>query len=741
MAYLKEFFTANDDTAELIHNLKPNFGYNGFGEVIFMRTYSRSKSDGGQENWNDVVLRVTNGVFSIRKDWYAKNRVEWNEEWWQTYARRFAVSLFNMYWMPPGRGLWAMGTPFIQERGSMALYNCAFTLLTSANLADDIEWLMDSLMLGVGVGFEPVRENLLCQPPKGTFTYIIDDTREAWCRSVRLLIEAYTIPGAKLPNFDYSLVRPEGLPIKGFGGLSSGPDPLKRLHTHIKTFFNRFMNEAGYDVVRLKADIANAVGVCVVAGNVRRSAEIAMGSIKDQTFLELKNYEMHPDRKAIGWMSNNTVKCIDDDDFELLGEIAKRVIVRGEPGFANLRNFPIGRVGKRVRYPSGRKDKSVGLNPCGEITLEHRETCNVVETCPTRCPDIQTWYEACSFASFYASTVSLLPTHQPSTNAVVATNRRIGVSIIDGAFWIQDQGLHKVTKYLRNGYKVVKQTNRWANGEAGVPEAIKVTTIKPGGTVPKLTGGVGGIGFATFNLTLRRVRVAANNPIVKVLDKAKVPREVDIFDAKTFIYQFPTHQKGKPAKDVSIWEQALNLVTFQREWSDNAVSNTIYFQPKWMLRKSFNTWQGHKLSDPKFVDKILYEFFSVKPKDRLGFMADVVKDKDEGEFDGKKFKIAYDDDGNINSLNLYEFNPNHEEDVIGLVMAHIAPLVKSCSFLPHADVGVYAQMPEEGLTRQEYNERVAALGEFDWSVFNGSDGMDERYCTGDTCEIPSRGSS
>lgn len=739
--YINHFFTLNDQAVEELSELVPKFGFDGFGEVIFQRTYSRMKQDGGQENWNDVVLRVTNGVFSIRKDWYEKNHIRWDEDWWQEYARRFAFALFNMYWMPPGRGLWAMGTSFIAERGSMALYNCAFTLITSKDIAEDIEWLMDSLMLGVGVGFEPVREPLTCYTPQGTYTYIIDDTREAWARSVKLLIDAFTIPGSRLPNFDYSNIRPEGLPIKGFGGLSSGPDPLRRLHSQIKQFFNRYMNDGTYDVVRLKADVANAVGCCVVAGNVRRSAEIAMGNIKDQTFLELKNYELYPERQEIGWMSNNTVKCFEDEDFELLGEVAKRVVVRGEPGFANLRNFPIGRVGKKIRYPSGRRDKAVGLNPCGEITLEHRETCNVVETCPTRCPDVFTWYEACSFASFYASTVSLMPTHQPSTNAVVATNRRIGVSIIDGAYWIQKEGLHKVTKYLRNGYKVVSKTNRWANGEAGVPEAIKKTTIKPGGTVPKLTGGVGGIGFATFNHTLRRVRVAGNNPIVPILKGASVPFEKDVFDPKTLIFEFPTYQKGRAAKEVSLWEQAANLVTFQREWSDNAVSNTLYFKPKWVLKKVYQTWQGADLSKPTKNATLISKFLGQGNVALRKNVKEAIVDRGELSFEyrNKKAVLVSGEDGKPTQLNLYEFDPNHEEDVISLVMAHIAPLIKSCSFLPHADVGVYPQMPEEGLTEEEYRKRVEAIAPFDWSAFTGSDGEDERYCSGDNCVVPRRG--
>ena len=117
-------FYMSDRTEDFLRSLIPPFGYNGFGEFIFYRTYSRIKADGGQEDWADCVIRVTNGTFSIRKDWYTKNRIHWDEEFWQDYARQFAIAMFRMEWLPPGRGLWAMGSNFVFERGAMALYNC-----------------------------------------------------------------------------------------------------------------------------------------------------------------------------------------------------------------------------------------------------------------------------------------------------------------------------------------------------------------------------------------------------------------------------------------------------------------------------------------------------------------------------------------------------------------------------------------------------------------------------------------
>ncbi len=360
--FVIERFNLNHMVEDRLKSLIPPFGYNGFGEFIFYRTYSRIKRDGGQEDWADCVIRVTNGTFSIRKDWYLKNGIEWDESFWQRYAEGFAMSMHSMYWLPPGRGMWAMGSDFVYERGSMALYNCAYGDITTQALSDDISWLMDSLMHGVGVGFGPERDDSLrLHNPVGTFDYVIPDSREGWCISERLLIDSYMKPGLKKPRFIYDEVREAGLPIKGFGGISSGPKPLRELHERTEMEFSRYMTRPEYDSVYLKTNLANHTGCCVVAGNVRRSAELAKGKVSDPTFMNLKDYRLYPEREAFGWMSNNSVELESDEDFQMLGEIAKRVARNGEPGYINRRNLPFGRLGKSMK--GLRWDAATGLNP------------------------------------------------------------------------------------------------------------------------------------------------------------------------------------------------------------------------------------------------------------------------------------------------------------------------------------------------------------------------------------------
>ena len=697
--YVTERFNLRDQ--HLIRKTGTQFGWpeSGFGEYIYYRHYSRVMRDElgvqiGQEGWHDTVIRVINGVMSIRKDHYKRNNIRWDEQHWQNYATLMGISLCRMEWLPPGRGLWAMGSDVVYERGAMPLYNCAYTDI-SENWIDDLAWLMDCLMNGVGVGFGPVRTGLKLTEPNCTFGSVIPDTREGWVLSLRQVLESFMFEGVPLPEFDYSEIRPAGTPIVSFGGIASGPEPLEYMHKKVTEICYEYCR-GDYDEIRFKTDIANLAGVCVISGNVRRGAEIACGDPDDPVFWHLKNYKKYPERAEWGWMSNNSVRLSEDHHFEMLDQIGRACAEGNDVGFINMCNLPHGRIGKF--NDDVRPDKAVGFNPCGEIPLEHREVCNLAETLPTRCATHEDWLRATEYATTYCSTVALLPTHHSSTNAIVARNRRIGVSIIDFTGWKFHEGLRKVTRYLRDGYARVRQTNDYLSDEAGVPRALRVTTVKPGGTVPKLAGRTSGAGHPTFRYTLRRVNVGKGSEVDRILEEAGVPFEQSTYTESSRLYEFPIEQgPAEPATEVSVWEQALNVVTLQREWADNAVSNTLYFKPMW------SKVPGNLACDCSVDIPVWKE-------------------------DSGSYKVL----GGA----MYKFNPDHEECNLEAVLAHVAPYTKSLSLCPHSDVGAFAQMPEEGLTYEDYSNRLAAMPHIDWSLFEGSDGIDERFCDGDKCEVP-----
>ncbi len=636
MAYtkkiVKERFTLQKDFCHALLAKKAKFGFGGFGEAVYYRTYSRIKSDGSQEHWADTVIRVINGVMSVRKHHYVLNALVWDEEKWQHYAQKLATSMFDMKWLPPGRGLWIMGTEYIYERGSAALNNCGAVDTTDLSLA--AEWTMDMLMCGVGVGFNTAwkGENVSIPDKTEPVAYLIPDSREGWAESVRVLIDSYT---KKSPwfSFDYSLIRPEGSPIHGFGGTASGPAPLKALHQRIEEYLDDYC-QGKIDKTRCVADVMNAIGVCVVAGNVRRSAEIALGSVDDKSFLELKDYGKNPERAEIGWVSNNTVVLTKTEDLERLPMIAEHIRENGEPGIMNLIN-----VQKYARYGEVSKEYASLTNPCSEIALESFELCNLSEVFPSRCLNEDNFYEALEYATFYASTVSLLPTHRPETNKIILRNRRIGVSISGIADMLDTYGKTELIRRLRKGYDLVRSVNQTLAIEAEIPASIRVTTVKPSGTISQLVGCSSGMHFPTFQYAIRRMRVGNTSNVCKILKAVGIPYQDDRYSANTTVFEFPVYYgKTRNATTVTAEEQFSLLALLQREWSDNMVSCTIYFDPK---------------TEGPRIDDMLKEF---------------------------------------------------------------VPLIKSVSMLPHSDTGSYKQMPYEGITKEQYQARLAEMPSIDWNT-------------------------
>lgn len=343
------------------NNLEPKWGFNGLGKFVYMRTYSRIKENGEKETWQDTVTRVVNGVYNMQKKWIMGNRLVWDERKAQKSAQEMFDRMFYMKFLPPGRGLWAMGTPITEERNLFAaLNNCAF--ISTENIkeekAEPFCFLMDASMLGVGVGFDTKgNKTITIHAPKDRITkFIIPDSREGWVESLRLLLESY-FDGSNMIEFDYSEIRPEGTPIKGFGGISSGYKPLKDLHEEIRYLLDTYVGKP--ITSRVITDIMNMIGKAVIAGNIRRTAEVAFGEPDDIEFLDLKNYEVNPDRQNYGWTSNNSIYAELGMDYK---EAVERTKLNGEPGYAWLENMKS--YSRMNGDPDNKDHRATGSNPC-----------------------------------------------------------------------------------------------------------------------------------------------------------------------------------------------------------------------------------------------------------------------------------------------------------------------------------------------------------------------------------------
>lgn len=587
-------FKLSDDFVSDYRKKESPFGYrdvagNSVGEITFLRTYSRKKEDGTKETWADVCERVINGMYSLQKDHCKASRLPWNDSKASASAKEAFDRLFTLKWTPPGRGLWVMGTSIVNEqKNSAALQNCAFVStneMTKNNPGKPFAFLMEASMLGVGVGFDDkgADKGFTIYAPVDSVDYVVPDTREGWAESTVALINSFLKPDQKSIEFHYDLIRPYGTPIKGFGGTASGPAPLVKLHEQIRKLFT---GRSGELVTRRDlADIGNMIGVCVVSGNVRRSAELLIGRIDDEDFLNLKNAERFPDRNSYdaeapgwAWMSNNSVEVEVGTDFD---PIVDGIVRNGEPGVIWM---DMSRKYGRITDGINNKDhRVVGYNPCAEQSLESFEMCTLVETYMNRHDSIEDFKRTLKFAYLYAKTVTLLPTHWEETNAIMQRNRRIGTSISGIANFADANGLPATRTWMDSGFNEVKRYDQTYSEWLGVRESIKTTTVKPSGTVSILAGESPGVHWTPGGeYFLRAIRFGNSDPMLPLFKMANYTVEPASEDPTgTSVVFFPVKSGAKRAeRDVSIFEKIALAATAQRYWSDNSVSVTVSFDPE-----------------------------------------------------------------------------------------------------------------------------------------------------------------
>jgi len=584
-------FKLSLDFLESYKKLESPFGFrdaatNSLGEITFIRTYSRMKDDGTKERWHEVCKRVIEGMYSVQKNHAKENRLPWNDYKAQKSAQEAYDRMFNLKWTPPGRGLWAFGTPMTMEkRNSASLQNCAMVSTRDIDRNDPgalFAWVMDALMLGIGVGFDTLgqdKQMSIYAPTEPASIYEIPDTREGWVESVRMLINSFLRQNQSIQEFNYDLIRPLGSPIKGFGGVASGPQPLIDLHTRIR---NVIGSRAGETLdSRAIVDIVNLIGTCVVSGNVRRSATLALGVPEDKDFINLKNSEIFPERNSYdpekpgwAWMSNNSISANVGTKYENYVDL---ITNNGEPGFIWLdvaRDY-----GRLADAPDYKDTRVMGFNPCAEQPLESYELCTLVEVHLNRHTDKEDFLRTLKFAYLYGKTVTLIPTHWQQTNGIMQRNRRIGTSLTGIASFADINGVPTTREWMDEGYNKIRDYDKQYSEWLCVRESIRVTTVKPSGSVSLLSGASPGVHWSPGGeYYLRAIRFGNTDPMLHLFKAANYKTEPDLVSANTTVVYFPLHS-GHPRseKDVSLFEKIGLAATAQKYWSDNGVSVTLSF--------------------------------------------------------------------------------------------------------------------------------------------------------------------
>lgn len=559
------------------------------GYITYKRTYARrlneNDSNSKTEEFSDTIDRVVKAC-----------NIQLNVGFSEKEQNRLKEIMLSLKGSVAGRFLWQLGTKTVDSLGLLSLQNCAFTIVNEP--IRPFVWAMDALMLGSGVGYNIQREYVyeIPKPKKVTIErkdvddadFIVPDSRKGWLELLKKVLESHFITSQGF-NYSAALIRSKGSPIKGFGGLASGPEDFCNGISEINKLLNSRANKKLRPIDCL--DIMNIIGMIVVAGNVRRSAQVAIGDMDDLQFLNAKRWDLGniPSWRA---MSNNSVVC--NDIKKLPEQFWKGYNGNGEAyGLININLArSIGRVGE-TKYA----DPNIsGANPCLEQMLENKETCCLSEVFLPNIESKQELQEVVTYLYRINKHSLSLKCHLPETEEIVHKNMRMGIGVTGYL-----QATKEQRSWLSDTYSYLREFDARYSKKHNFPKSIKLTTVKPSGTLSLLAGVTPGChpGFSTTHI--RRIRMASNIPLVELCRKAGYHIEFqknfdNTEDKNTVVVSFPCKfpEHTIVAKDMTAIDQLEIVKELQTNWSDNAVSCTIYYKKEelddiklWLL-KNYN---------------------------------------------------------------------------------------------------------------------------------------------------------
>lgn len=317
--------------------MKPEQIKETYSNFIFLRTYSRWLDKlNRRETWDETVNRY--------RDYNIKRVPEsLMEEFLEAIE-----TIRDKQIMPSMRFLWVAGKAC--DVDNIALYNCAYTPIDKLERFHEILYI---LMNGVGVGYSverqeinklPIIASTPCNDEKRTI--IVEDSKEGWAMALKDLLSDWYLG---IPSdWDVSKVRPEGAPLKTFGGRASGSRPLVDLFNFAKhTIFNAKGRRLNSQEI---SDIVCKIAQVVIVGGVRRSACICFTNLSDPRMRRYKEgeYWTHSSHRAY---ANISVAYTEKPDMPSFMEEWMSLMMSGtgERGIVNTGMYP---------------DNTMRMNPC-----------------------------------------------------------------------------------------------------------------------------------------------------------------------------------------------------------------------------------------------------------------------------------------------------------------------------------------------------------------------------------------
>lgn len=649
------------------------------GEFTYYRTYSRWIEElNRREYWWETVQRVVEYNCSL----LPTSKEE---------AESLYDNIFNLRQFPSGRSLWIAGTKSSEDY-PLSNYNCSFVVIDSFKKYKE---LFHALLVGAGVGFRVLQEDVSQLPPvrndveiihkpykpvtkknRNEYTsikfkddkveVIVGDSKNGWYSALDYMLDFISNKDFKYVKtiiFNYNHVRPYGERLKTFGGFSSGHSSLKRMLEKIYSIIDNRVNNNETQLKPIDCmDIANIIAENVVVGGVRRSAEICLFGADDQEILTAKNnLYIQEDGKWVTnqdiihrKMSNNSIVYYKKPTRDKLHWQIEQMRYSGEPAFINMESA-------LKRNPNAK-----GVNPCSEIILDDRQSCNLTVVNmmafvdDNGCIDYESLYNAQRLSSRMAYRMTAVDIEMHDWKIIQHRDRLLGCDLTGQQDFINATNIN--ISDFKELMKKLKEIARIAADEIAdenkLNKSLLVTAGKPNGTLALLPTVSAGCHYSHSPYYVRRIRISSNDPLCSVIEELSYPmypengQEWATCDTK--VVEFPVKSPvGKTKYDVSAIEQLEYYKMMMDVYVDMNQSITVHVRnnewedvEQWM----WDNWDSvvgiSFLSlDDSFYPLLPYEAitkeeYEQRLSDMKPFKPDLISKYEKVEFEGEGVEDA-----------------------------------------------------------------------------------------------------
>ncbi|ABR50592.1 ribonucleoside-triphosphate reductase, adenosylcobalamin-dependent [Alkaliphilus metalliredigens QYMF] len=576
------------------------------GDFVYYRTYSRwVDEENRREYWWETVRRAVEYNCSL----IPTRKKE---------AERLFDNVYNLKQFLSGRTFW-VGETAVAKHYPMSNYNCSFIVLDSFDAFKELFYL---LMIGSGVGARVLKEDVSKLPKvrmdydlihkdytpvtkneredntslqflhNNTVKITVGDSKEGWIQSLDFffkLIYSNEYRNIKTIIVSYDHVRPKGERLKTFGGTASGHSSLKNMFYKINKVIQNLKKVNGTKRVKLQSidclDIANIIGENVVVGGVRRTAEMMLVDPTDQDCIEAKSHlykqidgQWIVDQNIIHrQMSNNSIYYTEKPTRERLHWQIEKMRYSGEPGWVN------------AEAAAKRRPNMNGVNPCGEILLDSQGLCNLTTinvysfVSKEGKMDVDGVLKAQRLSVRAGYRMTCVELELPAWDAVQQRDKLVGCSLTGWQDMVNATGMNpeEQDSLLRQLREVAHEEVEGYAKEIGQNVPLLVTTVKPEGTLSQLPAVSSGVHYSHSPYYIRRIRISADDPLVKVCEELEYPVFPEIGQewetCHTKVVEFPVKSpEGKTKDDISAIEQLENYKRFMEHYVDHNCSITIH---------------------------------------------------------------------------------------------------------------------------------------------------------------------